>query len=85
MSTALLVLQTGWMLALLVLVFSRPIVSICDDYAEVACAGDPSDEWINSNLLGPSLPPAGTIINWAFYAEWRCLTTKDRGSGREQS
>ncbi len=63
MSTALSVLQTAWLLVLLVLAISRPIVSICDDYAEVACTGDPSDEWINSNLLGPSLPPAGTIAH----------------------
>ncbi len=67
MRSALSVLQTVWVLVLFVLAFSRPIVSICDDYAEVACAGDPSDEWINSNLLGPSLPPAGTSINWSSY------------------
>ncbi len=66
MSKAWSVFRTAWGLALLVLAFSRSIVSICDSYAEVACAGDPSDDWINPHLLGPSLPPAGTIFHFVF-------------------
>ena len=67
LSTALSVFQMEMMLVLLGLAFSRPVVAFpslkpCEGFGEVACAGDPSNAWVNSNLTGPSLPPAGTTI-----------------------
>jgi hypothetical protein len=68
LSTALSIFQTEMVLVLLGLAFSRPVVAspslkTCEGFGEVVCAGDPSHAWVNSNLTGPSLPPAGIIIH----------------------
>ncbi len=48
---------------LLGLTLSRPVVSVCEGFGEVTCAGGPSDAWVNSNFAGHSLPPAGTLMS----------------------
>ncbi len=81
MSFVFSVYQTarGLVLLGLALAFSRPVVSFpCEGFGEVACAGSPSDDWVNSHLTGPSLPPAGTSIHIScvcvnFHSEW-CLS-----------
>jgi hypothetical protein len=57
--------QTEMVLVLLGLAFFRPVVARkpCEGFGKVACAGDPSNAWVNSNLTGPSVPPAGTSIH----------------------
>jgi hypothetical protein len=51
---------TAWAVVLgLALLRLTPVVSVCEGFGEVTCGGDPSDAWVNSNLMGPSLPPAG--------------------------
>jgi hypothetical protein len=82
------------MLVLLGLAFSRPVIAFlslkpCEGFGEVACAGGPSNAWVNSNLTGPSLPPAGTIIHrvcaheieflvvykdWGAKLDYKCTT-----------
>ncbi len=88
LSTALSlsVFQVAMMLVLLGLAFSRPVTALpslkpCEGFGEVACAGDLSNAWVNSNLTGPSLPPAGTIIHHVCAHKIEFLMVfKDRGA-----
>jgi hypothetical protein len=40
----------------------------CDAFEEVACAGNPSEAWVNPYLIGPSLPPAGAVASLRLFS-----------------
>jgi hypothetical protein len=72
-------------LVMLALAIFRPVIAFpsrkpCEGFGKVACAGDPANAWVNSNLTGPSLPPAGTSIyrvkskDWGAKLDYKCIT-----------